>query len=200
MILDTPAVRRSPRPAIAIAVLGAVSWFAVAADSLRDPAVRDYRDALVLAPWLMFAVTLVCVHLRQRHLTGRAAQLGLVAVLTGTALGFIGNLGVVLGNDAMVLIAFPGAPLFFMIGLGVFGVVTVRANLLPAWAGILIALAQINALLIGAALSWRAPLQPHGNYTGAIGHGAAMLAIAAGLTLVDRGRRSLPRSGQHDVR
>jgi hypothetical protein len=166
-----------------IALISALCWTAASLDSLRDPSVQTYRDALVLAPWLMTGAVLTGVHLLQHHRTGRAAAAGLAVALLGIALGTAGNVGAVLGQEALAVIAFPGGPLCFLAGLALFGAATVRARVLPAWTGVLIALSQPNAMLIGLALSWHAPLQPHGSYTGALGHALAMLAVAAGLTV-----------------
>ncbi|MBB2914668.1 hypothetical protein FHS43_005980 [Streptosporangium becharense] len=166
---------------VVTAVIGAVGWAALAAESFAGPPPQNYRDALILVPWTMYAVLLVGIHRLQRHRTGRVAVVGLVTIMVGMVVSVVGTLGAVLGNASMEAVAFPGGPGLFLLGLVVFGAVTVHAGVLPAWTGVLIALSQVLAALIGVVLSWRVPLHSHGSYTGGIGFGLTMAALAFAL-------------------
>lgn len=165
-----------------VALIGALCWVALSADSLRDPSVQSYRDGLLLAPWLMFGAVLAGFHYLRGRRGGRPATAGLIIALTGTVLGTVGGVGLLVDNDVMEAVNFPASPLCFLAGLALYGTAMIRARVLPLWAGLLVALAQVNCMVIGIALSWYAPLQPHGSFTGALGHAAAMFAIAAALS------------------
>jgi hypothetical protein len=169
-----------------MAVVSFLGWAALAVESFLTPPPQDYRDALVLVPWTLYAVVIVGVHRAQRERTGRFAVAGLAVTLAGIATATVGNLGVLLGNDAMVAIAFPVGPGLFSLGLLLFGVATFRAGVLPRYAGVALAMSQPMAIAVGLSLTWHVPVHPHGSYTGGIGHGLAVLALALALTRVQR--------------
>ena len=176
----------------AVSLIGALGWTSMSLDSLRDPSGQTYRDAFILAPLVMYAAVLAGVHLFQRHRTGTLATAGLAITQVGMLLALIGTVGILFDIDGSEAVAFPAGPLCFMAGLAMFGYATIRAGVLPVWTGVFIILSQVNALVIGVGLSWRAPLLPHGSYTRALGHGAAMLAIALGLGVAERRRAPVP--------
>ncbi|MGW3351942.1 hypothetical protein ACWDA3_52360 [Nonomuraea rubra] len=191
-------MRRTVSPYVTMAVASFAGWAALAVESFLTPPPRDYRDALVLVPWTLYAVVVAGAHRIQRERTGALATAGLAGTLAGMAVSAAGNLGVLLGNDAMVAVAFPVGPGLFSLGLLLFGVATVRAGVLPRYAGVALALSQPMAIAIGLALSWHVPVHPHGSYTGALGHGLAVLALAAGLATarLPDGRQGIHSAGR----
>jgi hypothetical protein len=169
-----------------MAVVSFLGWTALAVESFVTPSPQDYRDALVLVPWTLYALAIVGVHQAQRDRTGAFALAGLGVSLAGMAASAVGNIGVLLGSDAMVAISFPIGPGLFSLGLVLFAIATFRAGVLPRYAAVALALAQPMAIGIGVALAWRAPVHPHGGYTGGLGHGIAVLLLAVALTRVQR--------------
>ncbi|TKK85660.1 hypothetical protein FDA94_25055 [Herbidospora galbida] len=169
------------------AVAGAVSalgWFGLGAESIVRPEPADFRDALVLVPWTLLTVTLLGVHLAQRDRTGRVGVAGLGLIVAGAAVAIAGNVGLVLGTEALTFLSFPVGPLVFCAGLAVLGVATWRAGVFPRWTAALIATSQVMTVAVGLALSAWAPLNAHGSYSGVVWHGVTMLAVAVRLRRV----------------
>jgi hypothetical protein len=177
---------KTSSPYVTMAVASFLGWAALAVESFVTPPPQAYRDALILVPWTLYAIVIVGVHQAQRDRTGAFARVGLIVTLAGMAASAIGNLGVLLGSQAMVAISFPVGPGMFSLGLLLFGIATVRAGVLPRYAGVALVLSQPLAIGVGVALSWRVPLHPHGSFTGGLGHGITVLLLAIALTRVQR--------------
>ncbi|MGN9844800.1 hypothetical protein ACTMTI_42390 [Nonomuraea sp. H19] len=173
---------KNASPYVTMAVVSFLGWVAMAAESFVAPPPQDYRDVLVLIPWTLYAIVLAGVGQAQRHRSGRLARAGLIGAIAGMALSAVGNVGIMLGNDGMVAVSFPIGPGLFSLGLLLFGIATVRARVLPWWAGTAMALSQPMAIAIGVALAWHVPLNPHGSYTGGLGHGIAVLLLGIALS------------------
>ncbi|GLX94479.1 hypothetical protein [Herbidospora sp. NBRC 101105] len=166
------------------AVAGAASalgWFGLGAESVVRPEPADFRDALVLVPWTLLTVTLLGVHMAQRDRTGRGGLAGLALIVAGAAVAITGNVGLVLGTEALTFLSFPVGPLVFCAGLVVFGAATWRAGVFPRWTAVLIATSQVMTTTLGVALSIWVPVSAHGSYTGGLWHGMTMLAVAVRL-------------------
>ncbi|WP_062429616.1 hypothetical protein [Herbidospora daliensis] len=176
---------RSPAETLTpFTVAGAVSalgWFGLGIESIVRPAPADFRDALVLVPWALLTVTLLGVHLAQRDRSGRAGLAGLGLIVAGAAIALTGNVGLVLGTEALVFLSFPVGPLVFGAGLIVFGVATWRAGVFPRWVAALIGTSQVMTTALGVGLSAWVPISDHGSYTGGLWHGVTMLAVAVSL-------------------
>ncbi|GAA2893100.1 hypothetical protein GCM10010517_57630 [Streptosporangium fragile] len=169
-----------------MAVASFLGWTALAVESFITPPPQDYRDALILIPWTLYAIVIVGVHQAQRERTGGFAVIGLVLTLAGMATSAVGNVGVLLGSQAMVAVSFPIGPGLFSLGMLLFGIATFRAGILPRYAGVMLVLAQPLTIGIGVALSWHVPVHPHGSFTGGLGHGITVLMLAIALVRVQR--------------
>ncbi|GIH29403.1 hypothetical protein Aph01nite_77130 [Acrocarpospora phusangensis] len=191
-IMNPERAEAAPGPGTAgffvgTAVVSALCWFALGAESVLNPGAADFRDALVLVPWLLLGATMVGVHLAQRHRSGLTGPAGLAGALSGTLLATAGNTGLILGSDTLLVLAFPVGPLLFSAGMLALGIATYRAGVLPRHAGVLIASSQPLMVGLGLALSPWVPLHPHGGYSGGLWHGVTMTAVA--LALVGAARR-----------
>jgi hypothetical protein len=185
-VMNPERAMAAPRPGmtgffVGTGVVSALCWFALGTESIINPPPADYRDALVLAPWLLLGVTMIGVHLAQRHRSTRTSLVGVVCTLAGTLLAAVGNIGVILGSDAMVALSFPIGPLLFCGGLLALGVATYRAGVLPKHLGVMIASAQPVVMVLGLALSPWVPVHPHGSYSGGLWHGVTVTAVALAL-------------------
>lgn len=173
-----------------LATAGAVGWFALGADSLVRPGAEHYRDALFVLPFILYAVTLACIHQLQRHRSGSLERWAFRVVIVTVVLIGAANVALVLGSDALQALSFPIGALAWMLGMAALGAGTVRAGVFPPRVGWAIALAQPLTIALAiplALLGWE--LHERGSYTGVIVHGVVMLILAAAL-------RNGPRPGE----
>lgn len=166
-----------------IATVGALAWIALATDSLLRPEPRDYRDALFLVPWALYAATLAGVHRLQRH-GSRSLEHWAFRVVTATAvLVAVGSVGHVVGAEALEVLSFPIGALVWTLGMIAFGVGTARTALFPRRVGWAIALSQPLTIAISTVAFSILAEEPDGwgSYPGVIGHAAVMLVLIAAL-------------------
>ncbi len=176
----------------AAAFVAAALWSIVAIDSLvrHDP--EDYRNALLLLPWLLTMAALTGIHLTQHHRSGRLERVGYRVVIGGMSLTAVGLAGYVGGIEEMAFVEVAGM-VPFILGMIAFGVGTYRAGVFPKHVGIAIALTQPLTMAMGVALSPIAGLHDHGSYTGAIVHGAVLATVGLALFRLRRPVRHTPR-------
>jgi hypothetical protein len=184
------AVQRSARFAIATGI----GWISAGLISLalREP--HRFLDVLLVAPIALQLGAAVNLHALQRDHSGRLGQMGYRALLFGTPVVLLGQVGIIAGSDLLMKTALPVGMLVWVPGLLLFGVATARARLLPRWIGVGIALSQGLAVLVGLALSPISPLANTGTYTGALAHGVVWLSFALALRAraTDQQRAAIP--------
>jgi hypothetical protein len=181
--------------AATVAFAGAFAWIALAGDSILRPDPRDYRDALLLAPWTLYAATLACIHWLQRHRAGALEQWSFRLVMVAAALVAIGSVDRVIGTEAVQVLGFPLGVLAWTLSMAALGAGTVRAGVFPRRVGWAIALSQPLTVAVGVALSPIVPLQEWGSYSGALAHGAVMLLLAAAFRNASRSTEVVDRRG-----
>ncbi|ADP84725.1 hypothetical protein [Pseudofrankia inefficax] len=192
----SPAGLREPRraalPAEATvrrtALLGAAAGFVCAVgfgylsiDSLLHPGARYYRDVVFLWPWLSGAAALVAVHLVQRGPGRRAERVGAWLTFGGMALSVLGMAPRMAGGDEPWTALLGPAMGAWVLGMVVLGVGTWRAGVVPAWAGVAIALAEPATVGLAGVLRPISPLTDVGSYSGALGNAVAWLLVACAL-------------------
>lgn len=180
------AISSTDRPlaatAATAAVLGGLAWIALGADSILRPDPRDYRDALFLVPWVLYAVTLAFIHRLQRHRSGRLEGWGYLAVIITAALVAVASIDLVIGTEAVQVLGFPLGALAWTLAMVAFGAGTVRAGVFPRLVGWGIALSQPLTIALSIPLDMLGiEVQDRGSYTGVLAHGAVMLMLAATL-------------------
>ena len=166
--------RQLASTAATAALIGGLAWIALAGDSILRPDPRDYRDALFLVPWALYAATLACIHRLQRHRPGRLERWGFGAVMGTAVLVAVGSVGHVFGTEALEVLGFPIGALLWTLSMMTFGAGTARSGLFPRRVGWAIALSQPLTIAFSTV-----------NYS--IGHGAGGLGQLP--------RRDRPRCG-----
>lgn len=169
-----------------VAAAGGVAWLAIGIESIVRPEVMHYRDALVLVPLSLYAVTIAGIQALQRHRSGRLGKWSAAAVIGAITLIVAANVAMLLGADGAQQAAFPLGPLGWIGGMIAFGIATARAGVLPRRDGWLIALSQPLTMITALALSPIAPLTERGAFSGTVAHGVVMLVLATSLRRVAR--------------
>ena len=168
------------------ALLGGAAWWGLSLESIVRPDPEDYRNVLFLIPWLLSAAGIAALHHLQRDRSGRLGRVGAWLTLGSIAASTVGTLAPVAGIDSLGWLGFPVGVLGWAIGMALLGIATVRAKVVPGWAGVALAIAEPMTVLVAVALSPLIPLNNEGgSYTGALANGTAFLLL--GLAL----RRSL---------
>lgn len=182
--------RQFARTAATVATLGGLAWIALGSDSILRPDPRDYRDALLLVPWVLYAITLACMHRLQRHRSSRLERWGIGAVIVTAALVAVASVDLVVGTEAVQFLGFPLGALLWTLGMVAFGAGTVRAGVFPRWAGWAIALSQPLTIALSVVVMSVLSIEvaDRGSYTGVVVHGAVMLLLAKALGEATTGR------------
>ncbi len=181
--------RNLARTAATVATAGAIGWIVLAGDSILRSEPREYRDALLLVPWILYAVTLVSVHWLQRHRSGNLERWGFRGVMVSAALVGVAQVDLVIGTEAVQVLGFPLGVLVWTLAMAAFGAGTVRARVFPRRVGWGIALSQPLTIALAVPLSYLGvELADRGGYSGALAHGVVMLVLAAALR--DKSRRT----------
>ena len=171
----------------AIAILAGALWCVLSIASLATLDPERYLDVLFLAPFSLTLPVFVGLHLIQRDHLGRLGR-GAFWLSAGTMVAIlIGQTGQVVGIDALVWLGFPVGFLGWLAGFALYGVATVRARVLPRWAGWALALSQPLAILLGVAFSPISPLADYGDYSGALAHGLVWMAMGWSLRTAHMG-------------
>ena len=184
MTTDTPSPERQLTWTTAtIATIGGLAWIALGTESLLRPNPRDYRDALFLVPWALYAAALIGIHRLQQHPSRKLECWAFRVVTITTVLVAVGSVGHLFGTEALEMLSFPIGALVWTLGMIALGVGTARAGRFPrrvAWA---IALSQPLTIAISTIAFSILDQEPEGwgSYPGVIGHGAVMLLVAAAL-------------------
>ena len=163
------------------ALLGGGAWWALSLESIVRPDPEGYRNVLFLVPWLLSAAAIAGLHLRQRHRAGRLGQIGAWTTLTAMLAAAVGTLSALTDSDALLWLGFPVGALGWAAGMALLGIATIRAKVVPAWAGVALAIAEPATILVAVALSPLVPLQDDGSFSGALANGAAFLALGLAL-------------------
>lgn len=182
--------------AATVAAAGALAWIALAGDSILRPDPLEYRDALFLVPWILYAVTLACIHRLQRHRAGAVERWGFRLVMVTAGLVAVASVDLVLGIEAVQVLGFPLGALAWTLAMVALGVGTVRAGVFPRRMGWAIVLSQPLTIALAVLLSLvGVELHERGGYSGALAHGAVMLVLAAGLRSAGRSAEAMDRRG-----
>ncbi|MBV9355218.1 MAG: hypothetical protein JO023_06775 [Chloroflexi bacterium] len=108
------------------------------------------------------------------------------------ALTGIGDLGMVIGTDALTPLAFPLGPLVWIPAMVLWGVGTARAGVVSRWIGVGLALSEPLTIVLALALAPISPVVDRGSYTGALANGLVLAGIAVALYALQSGKRYLP--------
>jgi hypothetical protein len=176
-MLSPSLVRRSAT----FAFVAGIGWATAGLLSLALRKPHGFLDILLSVPILVMLGAVSGLHALQRERAGRLGAVGYRAMLLGTPVVLLGQVGIIVDNELLLKTALPAGMSIWILGLILFGAATARARLLPRWIGIGIALSQGLAVLVGLALSPISPLANSGTYTGALAHGAVWLAVAVAL-------------------
>ena len=197
--------RTTVRRGMIAATAATAAWILLGAESVLRPGSMSYRDAVWLIPWSLTAVVLAYLHMIQRDRAGRLERGSFWAVITAMGLAAAGTLGVLLDIDALKVLGFPLGAVLWVAAMLPFGVATVRAGVVPAYAGVALALLEPASLLTGIVLSPIAGLHDRGSYSAGLEKGLVTLLVARALWRLARnaGRdteapnaRPVPKSGR----
>jgi len=168
----------------AVGIVAGALWCVLSIASLATPDPERYLDALFLAPFSLTLPAFVGLHLVQRDHLGRLGRVGFWLSSAAMTAILIGQMGQVFDVDSLVWLGFPVGLLCWLVGFALYGVATVRAGVLPSWAGLALALAQPLAILFGVVFSPISPVAEYGDYSGALGHGLVWLVVGWALRSV----------------
>lgn len=191
MRTTAPSARTADRPAVAagdlaatvarVAAVTGVAWLALGIESVVRPEVMHYRDALVLVPLSLYAVTVGGIQRLQRRRSGRLGKWSAVLVIGVITVIVVANAAMLLGVDDAQKAAFPLGPLGWIGGMIAFGVATARAGVLPRRDAWLLALSQPLSMVTSLVLSPIAPVEDRGAFSGVAAHGIVLLVVATSL-------------------
>ncbi len=178
--------------------IGAATGFAVIAiHSLLEPGPQDWRNAAMLAPWVLTMALLAGVQAAQSARATRSCRRAFWTTEAAMLVNGVLMLLVALGVDDLRSLVGP-AVLVWIVGMLWFGVCTARNGTFPRIVGVAIAAAEPLVAVIGLALSPIAPLSDYGSYTGALGHTLAMGLVAVHVLRTPE-REPQPRPERHRV-
>ena len=166
----TTAADHKAKLAMRGAVLGAVgaaAWIAIGIDSIVGTDVAHYRDAVWSIPWVLTYLMFLHLHLVQRDRTGARGETIFKILTLGMALTWAGSIGIVFDIKALQFLGFPLGALIWVVVLVFFGLSTMKARVLPKYAGVVLILLEPCSMLTGFLLQPIAPIADHGAYSGA---------------------------------
>ncbi len=167
-----------------IAAAAAICWTALGLESIVRPVQANYRDALVMAPFVLTTLAFWFMHQVQRSPGTPLERASFYSVMAGSALALAGIVGVQLNQPALAVLGFPWGAVLWAGGLILFGVAAARARVFPSYVGIAIVLLEPGSILTGLALSPIAPLREHGAYTAGVEKGAVLALVSLGFLAV----------------
>jgi hypothetical protein len=167
-----------------------VTWFAMGVESVLRPFQDNRRELFWPLPFLLTVVAFICMHLVQRR-RSRTEQIGFVIVMIASALMLVGNIGLQLNIHALDFLEAPLGPVIWLVGLAAFGIGILVAGVMPKYAGWAVILLEPVSILSAIALSPIAPLLPRGAYSGNMGKGIALAAVAVGFRRLAHHRANL---------
>lgn len=176
-----------------VAAVAAVAWVGISLESIVRPGEHDYRDGLILLPWVLTMAAFAGLHRVQRHRAGRIEKTGFWVALVAMALTGMGDLGMVIGADGLTPLAFPLGPMLWIPSMVAWGIGTARAGVVSRWVGAGLALCEPLTIGLALALSPISPVVERGSYTGALANGLVVAGLAVALYALQSGRRHLPR-------
>jgi hypothetical protein len=162
------------------AYISAAGFLAMSIDSIVHPGSLGYRDAIILIPLLGGVGALTALHHLQRGRVRFERHLYLLNVVA---------IAIMLAATGVRIVADPAAarPLFMVPALGwiagniAYGVITLRARIMPPIVGVLLIACQPATMMLGVLLKPVAGLHDFGSYSGAIGNACAFGAIGVAL-------------------
>lgn len=165
-----------------VALAAGTAWLLIGLESTIVGGEQHYRDWLMFVPWTLTMLTWAGLYDLQRSRLGRLGTCAFGLLELAMALAWVGQVGVVLGIDALEGLAFPLGAMLFAVGLVGAGIATYRAGLVPKRYGVLLALLEVLSVLNGILLSPIAGLHDRGNYSGGIAKGVVLLLVMRAAT------------------
>jgi hypothetical protein len=162
-----------------------VTWFGMGVESILRPFQDNRRETFWVLPFLLTFAAFCFLHRVQRG-RSRTEAVGFILVIIASVLVLLGNIGLQLNIHTFDAMGFPGGAITWLIGLGCFGIGTIKARVVPPYAGWALILLEPGSILAAMALSPIAPLLERGAYSGNVGKGVAMGIVALGLRAVAR--------------
>jgi hypothetical protein len=162
-----------------------VTWFGMGLESVLRPLQDNRRESFWPLPFLLTMVAFICMHLVQRG-RSRTEWVGFLILMIASAAMLVGNVGLQLNIHALDWLEAPLGPVIWLVGLTAFGIGILVAGVMPKYAGWAVILLEPASVLSAFALSPIAPLLPRGAYSGNMGKGLAVLAVAIGFQRLGR--------------
>jgi hypothetical protein len=106
--------------------------------------------------------------------------------MTASALGFLGNTGVLTNQPLLASLGFPWGAILWMLGLVAYGIATLMAKVVPRYVAISIILLEPGSLLTGLALWPIAAIHDRGAYSAGIEKGLVLALLALGMKQLAR--------------
>jgi hypothetical protein len=180
-----------------VALAAGGSWLLIGLESTVVGGEQHYRDWLMFIPWTLTMVTWIGLYDLQRSRLGWFGTAAFALLELAMGLAWVGQVGVVLGIDALTGLAFPLGAMLFALGLVGAGIATYRAGLLPKRYGVLLAVLEVLSVLNGILVSPIAGLHDRGSYSGGIAKGVVLLLVMRAATRAAQKEPVLmPEAGQ----
>jgi hypothetical protein len=173
-----------------VAGVGAAAWIALGLESILRPVQDNRRDAVWMIPFLFTVASFWFIHAVQSSSAGKFERVTYWLVMISSALVFLGNNGLVFNIPLLQVLGFPLGAILWTIGTALFGAGTIRARVLPRFAGLVLIVLEPCSILTGLVLSPIAPLCPRGAYSGGVEKGAMLALIAYAFFSMQNTRRT----------
>lgn len=160
-----------------VSLAAGTSWLLIGLESTVVGGEQHYRDWLMFVPWTLTMITWAGLYDLQRSRFGWFGSAAFGVLELAMAIAWVGQVGVVLGVDALAGLAFPLGAMLFAVGLVCAGIATYRAGLVPKRYGVLLAALEVLSVLNGILLSPLAGLHDRGSYSGGIAKGVVLLLV-----------------------
>jgi hypothetical protein len=167
-----------------VGATGAAVWGAFGLESILRPAQWNARDTIWFVPFAFTAATFWCMHRTQERSDDRFERLAFYSIMIASSLVAVGNIGLTFNLTSLSKLGFPIGALLWMIGMILFGAATLRAGVLPKYAGWAVILFEPGSIVAGLALSPIAPLHERGGYSAGVEKGLAVFFMALGMKAI----------------
>jgi hypothetical protein len=169
------------RQGATIGLIGAAVWFAFGLESILRPQQWNARDTIWFVPFAFTALTFIYLHRVQQHLRSAIERYAFYALMLGSALVALGNVGLTFNQSPLSKLGFPAGAMLWMAGMLFYGIAVLREKTLPKYVGWALILFEPGSILTGVALSPIAPLHERGGYSAGVEKGLAVFFMAWGM-------------------
>jgi|SRR5215217_7589415 len=170
------------------AVLAGVAFVLLSLLSIAISGSSPYFDVGFVIAWLFTIPGVVGLHAAQNESYGLLGRVGSVALVAGVVANTLGLVPLMADNESLLWLSFPVGAVLLLVGFLALGIATLRADVLPRWAGVALIVALPLVAIAGVVLG--APSDE--DYPGVVVTGLVWLSLGYALWSRSGGRAAQP--------